>query len=101
MFCFFAFFILSTGCGDDKDTPEGCATNFAATFQDELEDINTASANFSNDPSTANCEAFKDAYNDYLDALEDWEECANINNQVVEWQQSLDAARAAINDLVC
>ena len=32
--------------------------------------------------------ALKDAYNDYLDALEDWEDCAEFYDQVTSWQGS-------------
>lgn len=100
----FALLFVSYSCGDDdpvNNTPENCSTAFTESFEDDLTAVNTASTNYANDPSSSNCEAFKDAYNNYLDALEDWEECAVFYNQVTQWQQSLDAARTAVNGIAC
>ena len=93
--------LFSIGCGGDDpdDPPAGCDTVFAQTFNAELDDISTAAANYSNDPSAENCNALKDAYNDYLDALEDWEDCANFYNQFDEWQAALDAARQSVENI--
>jgi len=104
LLCIFSLLILSTSCGDDSDTneaPENCTTAFTQSFEDELLAVTEASQNFSTDPSTTNCEAFKDAYNDYIDALDDWEDCANFYEQVAQWEQSLEAARDAVNSIEC
>ena len=93
--------IASFGCGGDdpNDPPSGCNTVFSQTFNGELDAISTAANAYGMDPSQDNCDALKDAYNDYLDALEDWEDCANFYNQFDEWQAALDSARASVENI--
>ena len=98
----FSLLLFSIGCGNDDPTDAGnCSTDFAQSFEDELQAVSNASQAYGSDPSTANCEAFKAAYIDYLDALDGWEECANFYNQVTEWEQAIDAARMAADNIVC
>lgn len=98
LICIVALF----SCGDDPtDSALSCSTAFSQEFQEELDNISTAAAVYGQDPSTANCQAFKDSYLAYIDALEDWEECATINNSIAEYNMALEGARASINSLVC
>lgn len=99
----FTLLIFTISCGDSNDpsNPSGCSTEFAETFQDEIQTINTTTQNYANDPSTANCEAFKEAYQNYINALDSWEECANFYNQVAQWEQAIDAAQLSIDNIVC
>ncbi len=104
LLCIFSLIILASSCGGDNDangTPENCSTAFAESFEAELLAVSNASQNFGTDPTPANCQAFKDAYNDYIDALGEWENCANFYNQVAQWEQSLEAARTAVNNIMC
>ena len=99
---FCAAFMFFTSCGgDDPADASNCNTQFAQSFEDELEVVSQASQNFAMDPSSANCESFKQAYIDYLNALDDWEECANFYNQVDQWQQAIDAAQIAADNIEC
>lgn len=96
--------IAGTACGgDDDDGPSGADCNslqFSAEFQDEINAITAAATAFGNDPSQANCDALKAAYNSYLDELEDWEDCAIFYNQETEWRDAIDSTRAAV-DTIC
>jgi len=97
-----AMVMLTTSCGSDgDDTPENCSVAYSQAFEDELTNITNATQVYSTDPTPANCQAFKDAYSDYLDALEDWENCAIFYNQTAQWQQGIDAARASLDDIMC
>ena len=91
--------LLFTACGDDDD-PVNCSNSWTIEYQAELDAITAASTVWANDPSQANCDALKDAYNSYLDALEGWEDCANQVNQLTEWQAAIDAARLSA-DSIC
>ncbi len=94
----FSFSIFFTACHklDPCDNDD-----FESSFQDEIEAISTAAVNYGQDPTTQNCNIFKDAYTDYVNALEDWDSCAEASGQRIEWQQALDSARASINDIEC
>lgn len=96
--------LLYTGCSKDDDggSPAGCTgAAFNQRFADEINAISTASMAYSQNPSTANCEAFKAAYLDYIDELERYENCAIQFNQGTEWQQALDDARVGAMGIVC
>lgn len=99
--CFFSILIFAIGCSSSSDDVGNCTTQFSESFEDELATVSAASTAYGMDPTSENCEAFKQAYKDYLDALETWEDCANINNQVTQWQQAIDAAQMAADNIVC
>lgn len=93
---FLALAITFSSCKkDDKVTCD----NFALTFEAELEAISTAAAAFSSEASTANCNNLKDAYSNYVDVLEAWEDCAATLNITSTWKTSLDEARANISSI--
>jgi hypothetical protein len=106
LFTLFLFGLLSVSCGDDDngggnnnvDCSDSVAVN--AAVSDELNAISTAATAYGNDPSNANCQALKNAYQDYIDALEDIFDCAKQAGLQNEFQQSIDAARASI-DSIC
>ena len=81
-----------------KDDPVSC--NYATEVQDELNAVNAAATAYGNDPSTANCNAFKSAYQNYLNALEDHSNCV-LAEQQAAYQQALDDAQAAIDGFQC
>lgn len=94
-FCLFLASCGSSGIGDcDSD-------GFAQKFQTEFTKISETSMTFSADPTPANCEAFKNAYRDYIDVLAGWEDCAIELNQEADWRESLAESRQAIDDIEC
>ena len=102
LFLLLSFMTLSISCGgddDDNNTPTGCTASFIEDYATELNNIGEANTNYFNDMTQENCDALKDAYNAYLDALESWEDCANFYNQVTEWQAAIDETRANIDDI--
>ena len=93
---FLALVINFTSCKkDDKVTCD----NFALTFESELDAISTAASAYSADQSTANCNALKDAYSNYVDVLEAWEDCARSLNIMNTWKASLEEAKANVNSI--
>ncbi|MDF1698313.1 MAG: hypothetical protein P1U56_20860 [Saprospiraceae bacterium] len=101
IYLLFAFALCFASCGGD-DGPSGAECNslgFTAEYEVELTAISEAATVWANDPTEANCDALKDAYNDYLDSLEKWEDCANELNQFNEWQAAIDAARQSVSSI--
>lgn len=86
-------------CGDDNDDPEPC--NYSVELQAEVDAYVAAATAYGQDPSAANCLAYKNSLLAFLDAAEDLEACAIAAGQGAEYQQSIDSAQAAANALTC
>jgi hypothetical protein len=80
-----------------------CGPNWspAVELEQEINAYTAALTAYTQNPTTANCEAFKDAYLDYLDALRDWEDCYIYAYSEAEFNQAIDDAEDAINELEC
>lgn len=107
-FFFISVLIISilgfSGCNkDDDDIDDGpCSTNWALAVQDEANAWSSAATAYGTNPTAENCNAYKQAGNDYLDALEPFDNCAVLTGQQrAEWQAAIDAARESINNLNC
>lgn len=88
-----------TSCGDDDvDCNDINAANFLAAETDALID---AAFDYGFDPSDANCEKLKSAYEDYIDAAEAYEDCADEAGQGDEFRESIQDAKDGIADLDC
>jgi hypothetical protein len=91
-FLFVCVSLFLFSCGGD-DGPGDCADlsiNFASEFSSEFQKIVNTGTAFGNDPSSSNCEAYKDAIRDYIDALRDFEDCAREAGALTEWNQALN-----------
>ncbi len=86
------FFFMSCGGDDAADCTQA---QFSNEVNAAIDDVNTAGAAWANDPTTANCNAFVSAANDYLDAVEGFNGCGAISQS--DYQAQVDAARDAIN----
>ena len=86
-----------SSCGDND--PDPC--DYVEETQDELQAVNDASTAWSADPTNvAKCNAFKVAYQEYLDALEDEVDCVRAEDQQA-YDQAIDDAQDAINAFQC
>lgn len=86
-------------CKDDDD-PSGC--NYLTETQDELDAVLAAANAYGADPTnTAKCQAYKDAYQAYLDELQDHVSCAELSGQQQELQNAINEAQADLNSIQC
>lgn len=94
--------VLFLSCSGNS-LEERCGPNWspAVELEQEINDFTNALTVYSQDPTTANCEAYKDAYLDYLDALRDWEDCYVYAYSAAEFNQVIDDAEDAVNELDC
>ena len=84
-----------------KDDPVACSSAWATDLQNEITAIGTAASIYFEDQSEANCNALKDAYQDYIDALRPYGNCATLTGQDrAAWQQALDEAEENL-DTIC
>lgn len=92
---------LFSGCGGDDEGPAGCSIAWGTDLQDELNDIITASNNYSSDPSASNCTALKASYTAYINALKGYGGCAGLTGQNrADWQEAIDEAEDDV-DTIC
>ena len=94
LFFVFCFIVLLSGCSKDNDPGVlPCSTAWATDLQNELSAVTTAIAAYTTDQSTANCDALKAAYQDYIDALKPYGNCATLTGQNrTDWQKALSEA---------
>jgi hypothetical protein len=74
--------------------------SWALSIQAETTALGLAASAYGQDPSEANCRAYKQAYEDYIDALESQSSCVP-GDQRSDFNDSLDDARQELNDLPC
>ena len=94
--------LLCIGCKDkDDDNPVNC-NNWASEIADEAQAVTDAGVAWGSDPSnTQKCNAYRDALQDYVDVLEASENCATQAGQHDDWQEIIESAQLAVNNLQC
>ena len=80
------------------DDPVGC--NWLTEVQAESAALSDAATAYGLDPSTANCLAFVEAYQNYLAALEANLSCAGVQGNQAQ-QAEIDAAQAQLDNINC
>jgi hypothetical protein len=95
----FGLVFVTYSCKDDDDDPVAC--NWTTELEAELNAVINAATVYGNDPTPANCQAYKNAYQDYLNELDNYVECAALSGQQAEYQAALDDAQAQIDALQC
>jgi uncharacterized protein YaaR (DUF327 family) len=100
----FILFLLSLSgilfsCAKKEDD---CATAYTTELQAEVNAINTTGQAYAQNPTPANCLAYKAAAQAYVNALEPYGNCASLTGQSrTNFETSLTAARTAVNSLTC
>lgn len=95
----FGLVVFTYSCSDKDDDPVGC--NYATEIQDEIDALTTAATIYGNDPTTANCQAYKNAATNYLNELQSYVECAALSGQQAELQSSINEAQASVDAIQC
>jgi hypothetical protein len=97
-----AFSLGMVACNNDDGGSNDCGDfNFGLALQAESQTLADAATLYGMNPTTANCEAYKQAFRDYLDAARGLENCADLSGQRDEYLQAIDQAEQNLNALVC
>ncbi|MDP5081299.1 MAG: hypothetical protein NWP87_01495 [Winogradskyella sp.] len=95
-------FMVLTGCSksdDDEDIDATC-TNWSDQWLAQANAFSDASALYTSDPTLANCQNYKTAGLNYVEALESVLDCVpTVNSQ--EYINSLNEYRAEVNAIDC
>ena len=88
---------------DDNNTPNnnvGCNYVWSERLADEAAALSQAASAYASDPTTANCEAYRQALLDYLNEADNVIDCVP-QASLAQYQQAVDAAKASANSLQC
>ena len=97
---FISIFCLLVLFSCKKDDPVGCSTAWASDLQSEIAEISQATSDYVLDQSVANCDALKAAYQDYINALKPYGNCATLTGQSrTDWQNAINEAEDNIDTL--
>jgi len=89
-------------CNDDNNNDSPCSVAWATELSNEITAVSAAAQAYATNPTSATCNSYKQAMQDYLDALEPYGNCATLTGQDrTEWQNALDDTQASIDALVC
>lgn len=88
--------LLFAACSDDVD----CDANaFTSDLNAEIQNVNDVGVIFVNDPTEDNCKAYLKAAEQYLDAVEKYENCPDIDQG--QFTQQLTQAREVLAQIDC
>jgi len=98
----FSLFILGS-CGSSDPLEERCGSNWNSSveLEQEINNLTDAIVLYSQDPTKENCEAYKGAYQDYINIIKEWEDCYIYAGQQASFNQSIAEAQASIDDIDC
>lgn len=96
----FLFLGLGSCSKKDKETP--CSTAWATDLQANMTTITNAAQAYAANQNPTTCNAYKNAYQAYIDALEPYGNCATLTvQQKSAWNDALAAANAALAAFTC
>lgn len=96
----FLFLGLGSCSKKDKETP--CSTAWATDLQANMNAITTAAQAYAANQTPANCNAYKNAYQSYINALAPYGNCATLTvQQKTAFNDALAAANAALAAFTC
>src|SRR6056297_3290476 len=89
-----SFFFIFMACSDDDNDVDNvaCGQNWFAseTVQNALTTFTNAASAYGMNPTTENCNAYKNAADDYIDVLESFRSCAVDQGVLDEWEEDFD-----------
>ena len=100
--CFVIFVSLLglDSCKKDSADPAFCGTAWATQVTTELNAVSNAAAAYASTPNTTTCNAYKSAYQGYLDALEKFLDCSLWTSaQKTELENAIAQAESDMGDL--
>lgn len=85
-----------------KDDSEPCSLAWGTELQAELNALTAAAQTYSTNPTIANCNAYKNAAQAYVNALSPYGDCAALTfQQRTSWQEVLNSAQQSVNEIDC
>ncbi|MEX0274180.1 MAG: hypothetical protein AB3N16_07380 [Flavobacteriaceae bacterium] len=94
-------FLCSCSSDDPLNPLNGCGSaSWSKRVESEINAFNQALMDYSEDPSKANCENYREKGNAYLKALEDVSGCVVGANRA-SYQNAIDEAKKELSEIDC
>jgi hypothetical protein len=88
-------------CAKKEEEPP-CSVAWAAELDDELDAVLAAAQAYGMNPSPTTCNAYKNAAQAYVDALQPYGNCAALTGQQrADWEAAVAAAEDAVDMISC
>ena len=94
------FVLFVTACGGDDVDCEDALQN-PNILSAEISALTTAAVNYYTDQSDANCQAYKDAIQGFLDEAKKYDDCFEGTADQQDYRESILEAESEIDDLGC
>jgi hypothetical protein len=87
---------------DDPESDNFCSAPLSIALQDESNNVTNAQIAYQNDRTVANCNAYKAAYEAYIDGLERYEQCTTLTAPArAQVEDHLENARRESASISC
>lgn len=98
LFIVAVIFFSQISCKKAVTDPAFCANAWATELSDEIAAFTNAAAVYANDPTPANCNLYKAAFQGYLNGLKPFADCSaytaaqkiELNNAIAEAEAEID-----------
>jgi hypothetical protein len=96
----FCFTLLAAACSKDGDGLAPCSAAWATEVNAEWTAVISAATIYAQDETDANYNALKSAYQDYINAMKPFGNCATLTGQDrADWKQAVEEAEAEVATL--
>ena len=92
---------ILAACNKDDDDPDNCAEGWEIAVNTKLQAAIDAGQVWAMSGVKEDCEKYKDALYDYLDAVRDLEDCYVLAGQKQAWEQAIQESEDDINSITC
>ena len=97
---FLFFSLLATACSKDGDGLAPCSAAWATEVSAEWSAVVSTATVYYQDETAANCNALKTAYQDYINAMKPFGNCATLTGQDrADWKKAVEDAEAEVATL--
>lgn len=91
---------VTSSCSDDSTSDVCNASTYDQRIMSITSSFSTAAQDYGTNPNDANCQAFLEAYGDYIDFLKEFRDCSfTVNGS--DLNQVISESEAQRNDLPC
>ena len=96
------FFLGLGSCNENNDEDESCSAAWGTELQSELTAFTNTWQAYIDSPNATTCNAYKNAAQAYVNALQPYGECATLTGDLREsWQTTLNNAQESVNAIDC
>lgn len=94
-------FVLFVACNKDDNDVDTCAGFvYGEEIADEAQALSEAAIAYGQNATPETCQAYKEAFQDYIDELQHYENCIPASDHD-QWEQSLEEAEQDLKELNC